>query len=266
MPGQYIEQYRSKGWASIRSAYAGMLTAADEALGAVIDKLKERQIWENTLVIYMTDNGGIINGKIQLNGKQVVQTLASNGISRGQKSDVWEGGVLGEAFIGGPALSKLGIDPGDHEPIFHTVDWLPTLAAAMGAKRNGHKQLDGINQFPVLKGDTPPNKTFFLGYSVSQASRQGHFGSQGEYTAARWRQYKLVRFPSKAKFALYDLKADPSENNDISALRPQIVRRLRQFMQDYERRFSAPAPNDKTCPAMTPDKTSWGEACWKPWC
>lgn len=66
-----LQGRRGKFWGPVRKAYAGMLTAADEALGEVVAALQRRGIWEDTLVVYMTDNGGTINGKMNYKGKKV---------------------------------------------------------------------------------------------------------------------------------------------------------------------------------------------------
>merc|ERR1712157_620066 len=115
-----------------------MLSAADEGIANVTEAFKRAGIWENTLVIFTTDNGGPTEAC-------AVQG-SSNFPLRGGKCSVWEGGTLGDGFVSGPALRSLGIPTKQRLPhLFHVVDWLPTLAELIGVSPQG-KELDGISQ------------------------------------------------------------------------------------------------------------------------
>jgi arylsulfatase A-like enzyme len=100
VPAEYIEPYMNRtDWSDQRKNYAGMLSAADEGIGKVIDALKQTKLWENTLIIFTTDNGGPTTvGCIQ---------GSSNYPKRGGKCSVWEGGTTGDALLSGPALNRL---------------------------------------------------------------------------------------------------------------------------------------------------------------
>lgn len=180
--------------------------------------------------------------------------------------DVWEGGVLGEAFFGGGALRKLGIRSGVHEPIMHIVDLLPTLLNVTGARRLLKKPLDGVDQLGVLQGGEPVRDTFFLGYSVEKPD-QARLGTKNSYTAVRSGKWKLVRAPDRLAYQLFDLENDAGEENDLFADNSLIVQKLMASMAAYEQDFNQPpAKEDASCPARTYGMTSWGEASWEPWC
>ena len=117
VPDHYIHpRYTSQtGWTDQRKSYAGMLTAADEGIGNVTAALKSIGLWEDTLVIFTTDNGGPVYAGCPQG--------SSNYPKRGGKASVWEGGITGDAFLSGPALSRFaGIKPNTRFPhLFHVV-------------------------------------------------------------------------------------------------------------------------------------------------
>lgn len=193
--------------------------------------------------------------------------MASNLPSRGGKRDVWEGGVLGEGFIGGPAVKKLGFQNKPYKGIFHTVDWLPTLVEMTDGDRWGRKSLDGVSHWDALRGrGKQPRNLLFLGYSTSHGSDHGKEGPIGEYAAIRWKKWKLLRLPSRSQYELYDLRADPEEKKNVAKKNPSVVRFLQRQLRAHEKHFKAPVGKDKSCPAVSFKKTPWGEQGWEPWC
>lgn len=225
-------------------------------MGQVIAAYKDAGLWQDTLVIYQTDNGAP-NGEIR--------TYTSNYPSRGGKKDIWEGGVLGEGFLSGPAMAKLDIPTGVHEPIIHTVDWLPTLASITGSHRTGSLPLDGIDQWSVLQGGIPKKKTFFLGYSATD-KHGGKYGPDDNYCAIRQDNWKLIRDPDKTTFYLYDLSEDPGEENDLSSRNTEVVMLLKAEMLQYEQSFAQALKKDETCFKRSFGETPWGQTAWRPWC
>jgi len=134
VPQRYLDWYanstQAKSWNKKRRIYAGMLSAADEGIGNVPAALKEEGLWDDTLVVFTTDNGGptdICSAQGSSNGKR-----------RGGKCTVWEGGTTGDGLIGGPALSKLvsaSANDDDDEDV----------AAMSGNKINGVSESSGDN-------------------------------------------------------------------------------------------------------------------------
>lgn len=89
VPKAYRDLYKSKGWDREKRAYAGMVTAADQSLGKIIEALKDANMWKDTLLIFSSDNGA------------PTKRGGSNGKLRGGKKDVWEGGVISDCIISG---------------------------------------------------------------------------------------------------------------------------------------------------------------------
>ena len=128
-PEEYIEPY--KGGDKKRAIYSGMVAVMDEAIGNITNHLKERNLWDNSLIVFTTDNGG--------------QAYAggSNLPYRGNKGSYWEGGIKGVGFITGGAAKDLVPFGGEYNHLFHISDWMPTLLDAVGCSK-GPRDLDGL--------------------------------------------------------------------------------------------------------------------------
>ncbi len=105
----------------------------DEAIKNVTDSFKKHGLWDNTIMIFSTDNGG-------------PRGSANNWPLRGHKNTLWEGGVHGVGFVNSPLLEKSGYV--NHE-FMHISDWFPTLLSVAGGSTHG-LQLDGYNQWNTI--------------------------------------------------------------------------------------------------------------------
>jgi arylsulfatase B len=121
-PAQYLRQY---SWVADeqRRNLSGMVSALDESVGNVTAALRRAHIWERTLFVFSTDNGG------------PTSEAASNYPLRGGKGTCWEGGARGIGFVAGGGATGLRL-PAGHEShaLIHVTDWLPTLCAVAGCE------------------------------------------------------------------------------------------------------------------------------------
>ena len=203
-PMQATEKYLSRFQGikdKKRRTYAAMVSAMDDGIGLVLASLDTHGLANDTLVVFLSDNGGAENSNASNNGKL-----------RGQKSDVWEGGFRVPFAMRWPAKLK----PGEfHHPV-SAIDILPTIAKAAGARPDPSKPLDGVDLLPHLLGSktSAPHAAIYL-----RKFDQGAF-------AVRQGALKMV-IPQKGTPArLYDLAADPAETRDLAAERPQDLERL----------------------------------------
>ncbi|MDP1798490.1 MAG: sulfatase-like hydrolase/transferase [Planctomycetaceae bacterium] len=196
-----------------RRTYAGMLTAMDEAIGQVMAKLKTHGLEENTLVFFISDNGGPpVNG-------------STNTPLNGQKATTWEGGVRVPFFVKWPAKIKAGAVY--DQPIIQ-LDILPTALAAAGAPATGKAPLDGVNLLPYFTGE---NK------DVPHANLYWRFGQQ---IALRQGDWKLLKVAGDTQPRLYNLKDDIGEAHDLAAVQPDRVKKLQAEWDGWDKTLVAP--------------------------
>lgn len=271
VPQEYMDRYNHHSdWTWKRQNYAGMLTAADEGIGNVTRALKDAGLWDNTLVIFTTDNGGPT--------ESCCVQGSSNYPKRGGKCTVWDGGTTGDGLLSGPALAKLGLEGGKRFPhLFHVVDWLPTLAEMTRVVPRQFDELDGKSQWAILTGQTdqPARNQLFVGYVQNDATNQWYG------PAVRVGNWKLIQGRSggpdadtsdppgtkdpvpggfvNSSYLLFDLSKDPGEDNDLASAYPETVERLRYALELYQQSYVAPQPNDDTgCPFTGLVNTSMG--------
>ncbi|KAL5011997.1 hypothetical protein ScPMuIL_010548 [Solemya velum] len=146
VPDEYIEPYKFiKN--NNRRKYAGMVAAMDEAIANITKAFKAKGIWDDTLLIFTTDNGGQI-----LSG-------GNNWPLRGWKASLWEGGVRAVGFAHGNMLQK---KKRVSKALMHVTDWFPTLVNLAGGSLNGTKPLDGFDQWDALSAGGPSSRREIL--------------------------------------------------------------------------------------------------------
>ncbi len=194
-----------------RTTYAKMVERMDGRIGDVLKQLDAMGAAENTLVIFLSDNGGDANG--------------DNRPLRGKKSSVWEGGIRVPCLVRWPAvlpagkvISQLGM----------AMDLLPTIVSATRTPAPSERTFDGMALLPVLTGERQPFPRLVFwrykrGSSVRKAVRQGDM--------------KYV-FDSGQE-ELHDLARDVREENNLLAERPDVVRDLKAKLTAWERDVSA---------------------------
>lgn len=184
-----------------RKTYCAMMSAMDDAIGEVLKKLDETKATENTLIMFVSDNGG---------------PTAANGSNnlplRGFKAQTWEGGIRVPFLV--QWKGRLPAGQTYDEPVIQ-LDLATTALAAAGLNENVKKwNLDGVDLLPHLNGKTtaPPHDSLYWRFGPQMAIRHGN--------------YKLVKAVGIEQPALYDLSADVGEQHDLSADKPEIVKDL----------------------------------------
>ncbi|CAH1277493.1 ARSJ [Branchiostoma lanceolatum] len=159
-PKEYIEKYKNAKNTLVR-IYAAMVTAMDEAIGNVTNALIKTGMWNNTVLIFSTDNGARRNA-------------GSNWPLRGWKSTLWEGGVRGVGFITSKLLKK---GERKSDALIHISDWFPTLLRISGAAAsNATKPLDGFDIWDTLSIGTPSPRSEIL-HNIDPLHREAAYSS-----------------------------------------------------------------------------------------
>ena len=183
---------------SDRNTLLAMGKRLDDAVGRLVQTLRQQGVWENTLLVFISDNGG-----------PLAQT-ADNTPLRGGKHQDYEGGIRVPFLVCWPAQ----LAPGESNAVVSSLDILPTCLAAAGIAPPADKPLDGINLLPILRGETPakPRNLFWCS------------GAGEGWWAVRSGDWKLVG--DRGKLGLFDLSQDVSEQQDLSAQLPAKVTEL----------------------------------------
>lgn len=202
-----------------RRAYLGMLAALDDAVGRVLDAIDAQGIREETLVVFLNDNGASRNNH------------GRNAPFRGTKLTLEEGGIRVPFFVRWPGRVAPGLEVA--APV-SVLDVVPTLVAAAGGKLPEGRDYDGVDLAPWWSGerrDRPHPRLFWRA---------------GRTSAVRDGDLKLVRH--REATALYDLARDPGETRDLVASRPADVARLRALYDAWEDGMQPPAWTRKKRP------------------
>jgi arylsulfatase A-like enzyme len=192
-----------------RKKIRAMALGLDRAVGVVLDELKQQSLFENTLVVFVNDNGGA-GGH-------------DNAPLRGLKSQTWEGGVRVPFAMQWPAVLPRGRT---YVAPVTSLDIFPTAMAAAGVAKSPGKPLDGVDLVPFLTGQNTnrPHPVLFWKNANAWAVRAGDL--------------KLVVGNQRtAAPALFDLSRDIGEQTDLATQRPDEVRRLQRLYEDWKRDF-----------------------------
>lgn len=201
------------------AAYAGMISYLDEQVGMLIRQLKDLGIYDNTLVIFTSDNGPSYTG-----GTDAPWFNSAGPFSEDKdriKGYVYEGGIRVPMIASWPGHIRPG-SVSDHISAFWDV--LPTITDITGA--GTPDDIDGISFLPVLEGRDKQEEHEYLywefpAYQGQQAVRMG-----------RWKAVRKNIFGGNMDIELYDLESDPTESEDISDRYPEIVARMDSIMKE----------------------------------
>lgn len=182
----------------------GMISNLDRNVGRLLDRIRTLGIEQDTVVIFMTDNGP--------------QQRRYNAGMRGLKGTVYEGGIRVPFFLRWPGV----VGSRKIDRLSAHIDVMPTLLETCGVSKPRDLSIDGRSLMPLLRGETLPDRTLYF---------QWHRGDVPEMhrdACARNQRYKLVNGKE-----LYDLESDPGEEQDIAVKYPDIVSRLRSGYEEW---------------------------------
>jgi len=179
-----------------RRTYAGMLSALDDNVGLVLKALERNRLTGNTLVVFLTDNGG-----------PTAANTSRNDPLRGFKAQMWEGGIRVPFLMQWPGRIPKG-KTFPHPVI--ALDILPTAVAAAGGKPEADWKLDGVDLLPYVTGRSrnAPHERLFWRFGAQWAVREGD-----------WKLMSMGDGPAQ----LFHLRRDVGESTDLSAAEPARV-------------------------------------------
>jgi arylsulfatase A-like enzyme len=199
--------YSQQPWSEAVRNYAAMVALIDRDVGRVLQKLKDLGLDDNTLVIFTSDNGA---------NEEFIKPLGSTGGLRGYKRMLYEGGIRAPFIARWPGR----IQPGSTTDLLTTfVDFLPTAADLAGVPVP--PATDGISILPALLGKKQAAQHESLYFEIYEPYFQ---------QSVRLGDWKGFRLGTKAPLELYDLNADPTEQHNLAAAHPDVVRKIEGIM------------------------------------
>jgi arylsulfatase A-like enzyme len=196
-----------------RRTYCAMVHRLDVNIGRVVAALAKAGLTDNTLIAFVSDNGGPLD-----------QNSSLNAPLNGQKGILLEGGVRVPFLLAWPGTLPAG--KVFSHPV-STLDFMPTFLAAAGRPATKDLTLDGVNLLPHLRGENaaPPHADLRWRFTITAAIREG--------------DWKLIRLPDRLPM-LFNLAADPSEQNDVALANVDRTRTLLRRLGDWDMRLPHP--------------------------
>ena len=202
-----------------RRTYAAQVQSMDKAIGKIIAALKAKQIWENTLLIFTSDNGGATNRKF---------SRGDNRPLKGEKGTLYEGGVRVPAMISYPAQLPAG---SKNDTVFSIVDLYPTFSKLAGANDTPQNKLDGINILDTLKQSSSQRDELLIHYKNSETAAL----IKGDWKLVKNGMGNIPGVPYHGMVELFNIKDDPRETHNLVYAEVTKVNEMEKILQEYGR-------------------------------
>jgi arylsulfatase A len=240
------------------AVYAAMIEHLDNSVGRVMGKLEELGLSDNTVVVFFSDNGGLIrrfdgrpilaDSKMSVYEGDTLQfVVSSNAPLRSEKGTVYEGGIRVPLIVRWPGKTAPG--SATNAPV-SSIDFFPTVVEMGGGVLPDTQVVDGRSLTPVLAGGSyDPDRALFWHYPVYHHSVPA--------SAVRKGDWKLIQFLDEGRLELYNLKQDVGETNNLADALPEKAAELLGLLEGWrqEVRAEMPEPN----PDFNPDRRwEWG--------
>ncbi|XP_065199150.1 arylsulfatase B-like [Sycon ciliatum] len=240
----------------VRRSYHAMIAYLDDVMGNITEALVERGLWNNTLLLVSSDNGG----------PEYPGGGANNYPLRGGKLTSWQGGVRVNAFVSGGFIPS-AMRGKKLEEYIALADWYATFCSLAGvdpaderAKLAGLPPVDGLDMWPMLSGAnlTSPRTEIPLSPGLISGDYKILVGNNGQagWTGPQYPNSTNPRGGIDAKVAcgddgcLFNIRTDPEERTNVAALQPAILKQLQERLQAWD------------ATAFNPDRgQQWPEAC-----
>ena len=217
--GPADKPYGNANWRSGGSAdiYAAMMKSLDDAVGKIVKTIDDLKLSNNTVIIFTSDNGG--------------ERYSDNGIYKEGKMSLHEGGIREPAFVRWSGSIK---ENSTTNQVVTTMDWCATILSLAQASPDPKFPLDGIDIMPIMKGKKEETeRTLYWGIfqrNQHKAMRDG-----------KWKYFQ----DEKGNEYLFDLSADPKEDNNLKDLEPAVFNNLKDKYSEWEKTVLKPVALEK---------------------
>ena len=278
-PDEWLDIYSVNSTCKQRRTYQAMVSVADNVTGHLVELLKKKGMWDNTIMVVSADNGG-------------APCSGSNYPLKGCKSTFFEGGVRSLAFVNGGLLpeSRRGQST---DGFIHIADWYTTFCKLAGVDHDdtgtGKFPVDGLDVWPIITGENEktPHDEIVLGYNFDNSHPAQGAIIVGDYKLVVGLQnhgcdslmWSPLDYPCSEgpegpdcdPYCLYDIVTDPTEKKDLSKENPEMLKLLLQKynsfskeprdMQDQGYHSENDVPKDPNACKYMKDNGGY----WRPW-
>jgi arylsulfatase A-like enzyme len=217
-PERFRKMY--EGLAPERAIYAAMVTCMDEAIGQILERLRQNGLERDTLVFFASDNGATTEARGNYGG-------GSNGPFRGHKFSVFEGGIHMPGIVRWPTVAS---PDQTREQLACAIDLFATVAEAIGAALPADRAIDGRSWMPLLKDrNAPGHDALFWMQGGQRAVRRGKWKlvmSGNDYGPASRPAREGSQRRNASPVFLAELQNDPGETRNLREQYPQVVEEL----------------------------------------
>ncbi len=224
-------EYAKEDWPQVEKNFAAMITRADRHIGTLLKRLDDLKLSDNTVVFFTSDNGGP-SGEAHS-----APFFRSNGSLRGQKGQLYEGGLRVPMLVRWPGKVK----PSTRSSVpWSSCDFFPTAAEIAGFPLP--PGLDGISMVPVFTGKSPsPDARLLYWEQYAYDRRANDLRKDTLAQAGRHGEWKAIRAQPGAALELYNLREDGAESKNVAEAHPDIVAKMNSLL---DKAHSEPRPHN----------------------
>lgn len=246
---RYFDKYKQKGMSDKEAAYASLIEGMDKSLGDIMDWLERNGEADNTIILFMGDNGGYATG----NHWRDEPLYTQNSPLKCGKGSAYEGGIREPMIVYWPGVTSPGSRCGSYVMI---EDYYPTILEMAGIEyKDAPQQIDGRSFVPLLRqnGDPSKGRSLYWNYPNLWGETGPGIGASCTVMDGEW---KLIYFYETGRKELYNIVSDIGESEDLSSSRPDIVKKLSGKLGRFLRSAKAQRPVFKSTglPCPWPDE------------
>lgn len=219
---RFMKKYVEMGLTEPEAAYATLVEGMDKSLGDLMDYLQNNNLADNTIIIFMSDNGGYTREP------RMGPIDTQNYPLRAGKGSLYEGGVREPMIVKWPGV----VMPGSVEQQYVIIeDFFPTILEMAGiGSYETVQERDGLSFVPYLKSKGKKNDQRALIWNYPNKWYPGPAGITSYVSAIRQGKWKLIYFQREGRLELYDLENDLGERNDLAKMNPKKLKQMADFL------------------------------------
>ena len=236
VPKSYLDRFNFIDY-YLRQIYHAMVTYVDDVVGALVDALKQKGMWDNVLFVASSDNGGPISSS----------EGANNYPLKGGKATDWQGGVRVNAFVSGGYLPE-GMRGKKTDGYIHIADWYSTFCTLAGVDPTDERAakaklppIDSLNVWPLISGQNSTSPRVDIPVTKNTLISGDYKILTGDISEAGWTgphypnsSHHIDAVAKCGDGCLYNIKEDPLEQHDLATEMPDVLKKMQSKLAEYQ--------------------------------